>query len=293
MCLLYYTNNLLSPELLTKTVEEVLTHGESTNSEVLIISHYPVLDNHINLHLNNLPLMQFFIAPMKQKMDKSSIYNHLTKVLAIPARGDCKNYVVGQHPYNPTTIIQQLDAASELCNSDAVILMEHDCFYPEDYVDVCRRVLDAHDAARCINHRCYCTVDGYLRYQRFFLNGLAMRLKPFKQYIENKKKQLWMNKRLSYLEPYVEGLEVLSDGFEVKSYADVDGLLGEDHDLLDLQHGLNYYQCLHVSSQMRSHIIDSHPFWGDAGPYIDLIKTNMLSKSEKVLCFCGVQELEL
>ncbi|MFA5311715.1 MAG: hypothetical protein WC375_00185 [Methanomassiliicoccales archaeon] len=273
-------------------MQDTLHHGVKQQAEVIIVSQYPVLNTSHSVSIEDLPLIVFHnIDPMKKSINKDSLRRHICKDLNVTPEGDCINYVVGQKPYNPTTIVQQLDFAFQKSHGEEIILMEHDCLYPEKYIPIVHEMLKDYEMTRVAFNRCYLTTQGFLKFMALYLSGMAFRRNIFGEYIAEKKRQLITKQRIDYLEPYMSDMKATPDEFRIEKWIAIDSYLGKDQDILDIQHGLNYSQCLHVGTSIFNHAFQTHPYWGEYQSYSQLFP--QLTKSEKVLCFSGIQELEI
>jgi hypothetical protein len=71
------------------------------------------------------------------------------------------NYVTGKLPYKPNTILDQLLFSCDHCDTDNIILFEHDCFYPHDYVKIVEEQLKRYDITYCMEAYCMVNKKGF------------------------------------------------------------------------------------------------------------------------------------
>ena len=170
----YYTNNLLCKEILKTTVEDVIRHAEENKCELIITSHYPVLSKSTEkeLPVDNVSSAFNIVGDAKQ-LDK-----YVVKDLRIDGGGRATNYVVvPQKQKSPTTIFDQILLSMEVSHGSNIVLMEHDCLYPKNYVSVVNHALNDSSFTYCTNNSLCVSWKGYFKnpFLDFYLSSCSKR----------------------------------------------------------------------------------------------------------------------
>jgi len=119
---IFYTNSILARSILKKSLETTVENCAKSNSDLIIVSHYPLTDHpqetSISAKKGSGPLSQFAVKDLV--VDTKDI--------------NCKEYVVGSLVPSYESIFSQLLLGCEKAETKNIILAEHDCLYPEDYL---------------------------------------------------------------------------------------------------------------------------------------------------------------
>ena len=272
--ILYYTNNVLSEPLLKKTLFAAAEHASVEDRELLVSSHFPLTKEYERIVLGD-----------QDFSDTSGIYSHLIKGEWELPCANYRAYVVGKKPYVLRSICEQMLHLLENANGENIVLMEHDCFYPSDYVESVGKALDStgSEMGYVFNSHTYFNYDGFWKLQGgvSFMSGFS-----FKKYkaIEILKRKIELDDKetLSYFEPLLSiNPQFLHDRYPdeiiYKNHVCIDEYLMEDHDLLDLKHGMNQGGYIMANGGKIDNI---HPYWGNAAPYLNLLESMNLSQQE-------------
>lgn len=265
--ILYYTHNLLSEQLLKKTTQQAIEHARINNCHLIFISHFPIIKSHFVERLIEEDFYQSDYNPQTGKTKILRIYDFLVKAPIIEEEYDnVENYVVGKLPYNSRSIYQQLVFGLSKVQSENVILFEHDCFYPKEYVSAVRQTLDSHEFSWC-SKRLMCGKNGYYELSNFYISECSSKTHLLFEIYEEKLSLTDAGQKPSMLEP------VLVDKTErgrtnevimVSEHSDAGLLLPESQCILDIKHGLNTTGTLAIEG------VCDHIYWGRSKQYIDL-----------------------
>jgi len=144
--LLYYTNNLLPSPLLNESLSRVFDMALENDCSVMVSSHYPVTSHYVDI--SDDP----FLALSREGGFE---FNELIdQVLASEKceRDNVDAVVTGRLAYSPATIIRQIIDMLRRTDCDKVLLMEHDVFYPPNYVADMSAALDDNEFALYDNY---------------------------------------------------------------------------------------------------------------------------------------------
>jgi len=267
---LYYTNNLLSKDLLSYTLKETIRHCENDNCELILTSHYPLSDEY-----------EIFDLVQRETLKCDNLYNHLIKEALITGK-DLKNvkhkiFVVGKMPYSYASIFKQIVLSMEKCEGENIILMEHDCLYPDSYIPSVKKALINYgkNFSYCSFSTCFLNKNGFFKMDNgsHCLSGCAGKKKTLME-VFKRKIELAKNNTPFQFEPVIDILSpiILSEA-KSKNEVIIDGHLCIDtfmkgEGILDIKHHLNADGFL-----MGSKYFHDHPYWGEDKKYINMIST--------------------
>lgn len=138
----YYTNNLLHRNLLEKTLLSAINHAKNNNAQLLVTSHFPLFENYIDVSSEFGGLKEDNLPEDYKKLCIKDL--NLTRTPYIT------NFVTGKLPYKPKSILDQLIFSCEHCFTDNIILFEHDCLYPLEYIKTVEKQLNKNDITYCM-----------------------------------------------------------------------------------------------------------------------------------------------
>ena len=278
----YYTNNLLPPLLFSSTLNDTIDHCKSNDCELIITSHFPVSKVYDDIEIYLSPDNEYrkIFDPSSNSHKIHPIYDYLVKNISIDtSQISCKNYVTGKLPYSLESIIRQLLFSVDQSKSDNIILMEHDCFYPHDYVKTAINCLNnGRDLTYCSFSHCFLNRDGFFKLAnpRFYLSGCCFKKSVFKKVFSKKLTLIEKNK------PYrFEPILSVEEEFKKNQYKGeiivnnslcIDTLL-HGGNILDIKHGLNQNGQISFDTYFLY-----HNYWKDAQKYIDMIKDSPCDK---------------
>lgn len=233
LALLYYTNNLVSPFLLKSSLESVSKMAEKENAEIIVTSHFPITEEY---EVENL-------GDEYYSVNRSNLYDYIVKDQIIDVPRNAKSFVVGKLPYSLESIMKQILFSIDNCESDNVIFMEHDCFYPSNYLGAIDQALNklGADIVFINKKRTFLNANGFLHYKlsTALLSGFAGKKDVMKNIFENKLKIINERGRLTSIEPVVDCSEISPiihhpDDIKIDNALCIDYLL--DGTILDIRY---------------------------------------------------------
>jgi len=282
----YYTNNIVPPKLFEHTFCEAVKHCRNNNCELIVTSHYPITEKYETHLLNDTC------------RNKGDIYNYIIQKPLVSEKDlegiDAKIYVVGQLPYSCDSIVKQILFSIEHCTGENVILMEHDCLYPENYIPTVEKCLMGYgkDVTYCCFNNCYLNEMGYFNINvgNFVLSTFGFKKEILKG-IYSRKMELRKEKKPCAFEPIFD-----TDLYKTKTYKDeiivrnhlyIDTFLGDYKCPLDIKHHLNTDGFLIAKDYYHS-----HPYWGNDKQYIDMILSAKVDEKNQKLWNYGIGKLD-
>lgn len=265
--ILYYTNNLLSRDLLCYTLKETIKHCKNNKCELILTSHYPLSEKY-----------ETIILTEQKPLKEDSLYNYLVKDTVITEKDfediPHKIFVVGKLPYSYVSIFKQIILSMEKCNGDNIILMEHDCLYPEAYISAIKNALGNYqkEFSYCCFATCFLNRDGYFQATNgsYCLSGCSGKKKLLME-VFKRKIDLIENKKSFQFEPLFDTLHPkrIGDAGEneiiITSHLCIDTFL-KGGCVLDIKHNLNA-DGFCAGNKYFYH----HPYWGNYQQYAKLI----------------------
>jgi hypothetical protein len=262
-----YTHNFLFPKLFSTTVNNAIKHAKTNDCELFIISHYPILTQYTNVQKE-------FNGTQEDSLP-DYLKPFCIKNLNIQKEDNTINYVTGKLPYNGKSILNQLIFVSQECKTPNIILFEHDCFYPENYIKVVEENLKNYEMTYCLQNYDMLNRNGFYQCEpHAFLSSFSSKTSTFLSVLL-KKREIYPN-AVKLLEPVVPYDLIIKDInwkekenkivkrlIRPKTYKDIgarvvgntvthadkepvthnsiciDEALQENHSVLELQHGLN------------------------------------------------------
>lgn len=278
--ILYYTNNMISPDLLKKTLYGAIQHCRDNSSELIITSHFPLTDKYETVNLNDT---EFYSKDLDVKTGNKvdhHVYKYLAKDLCIHINDiNYKSFVVGKMPYTLETIFKQILLSIQHSSSDKIAFMEHDCLYPNRYINVVDSVLESYNMGYCADMNCILNVNGYFKIDNpgYFLSGCCLRKDVLQKCFERKIELINSNKPYRF-EPMIDSfpeydLKQFSEEYIINRHLCIDSFL--DGPILDIKHSLNQNGML-SSNNYR----DYDEYWGESDQYLSLF-SNYIEDEEK------------
>jgi hypothetical protein len=269
----YYTNNLLPLKLLKYTFYNVLDLCKKNDCELILTSHYPITKKYEEIILSN-------------SINKDNlIYKYIVKDFIIPDEDlkdiNIKSYVVGQLPYYYDSIIKQMLLSESKCSGDNIILMEHDCLYPEDYIKIVNGFLDMYDMTYSSFSNTLLNKFGYFKCSggSYVLSTCSFKRDVFKRIYE-RKLELINNKKNFLFEPILSSQkrykDVYKDEIFIENHLNIDTFLKEQC-ILDVKHNLNTDGML-----VSSDYFHFHNYWKEDSNYIELIDLDIPDNNKKM-----------
>lgn len=323
----FYTNNFLSRNILYKTLSSAINHCIENDVELIITSHYPLIDNY-------------------EKVDSSSFSgfnnelfnNYLQKDLIVNTKGaKVRNYVFGKQPYIYATILKQLCLSCSKCETENAILFEHDCLYPTCYIKTVESKLMEVDMTYCKENYSMIYESGFLKcIPHVFLSSFSAKNHVFNKVFNHKlDKVLNKSQRVTMLEPAVRYNRVIIplpnavgsikkalvtqtkatmhlpsmdvslsqeclDEVLTENAICIDEYLGDDNCILEFQHGLNTTNSLELMrkvmtmSDNKQYIdqLSTHNYWGTSDHYTQLIDYRVESEMSKRILYNGLHSVD-
>jgi len=299
--ILYYTNNLLPPKILKNTLIAVNNLCLKNDCELIITSHFPITKNYEEIDISESPEDRMYSGKINTETKEAriaSIYKHLVKDIQLDLDSDYKSYVVGKLPYVHKSIFKQIIFSLSKAKGETIIFMEHDCFYPEEYIAIIQESMKNNDFGYIHKKYCYFDFEGFFKADtRFVLSGCSGKTELLSS-IFNRKLELLNTNQPCYFEPI---LDLAPDDFKNKYKGEIfasnpiciDSLLPENHDMLDIKHKLNQGGQLSIlktsPGAMQNYIkLESHPYWGNSSTFMDMININMDTQTEEE-CLIGTR----
>ena len=290
----YYTHNLLSPSLLKTTLLSAVEHAKNNDCELIITSHFPLTTEYEENRLIPIDEENYTedINKATGERFKSHIYDFIVKDLQLDiSEPNVKKYVVGKLPYSLTSIFDQIIFSLDNCTGDNIVLMEHDCFYPENYIPTVKKTLDDYqrDFAYCSENYIFLNSEGYFTIPQpiFVLGGCSGKKELFKRIFENKLELIKKNKPHKF-EPILDIQNPppqLKEEILVHNHLCIDKWLGEYHSILDIKHGIN------TDGFFNGEYKQFHPYWEKASKFINMIKSIKLTDEERKKWGYGISSL--
>jgi len=280
LSLFFYTNNLLCKPLLESTLKEAIKSCKE-NYELIITSHYPVLEKFTEIPMEEGEYKDDINYKTGERY-KSKIYDHIVEDLQIKTDNpNIKNYVVGRLPYSVESLFTQIVLSCEKAKYNHVILLEHDCFYPENYISVVKKYLIEHnyDFTYCSFARCFLDSSGFFTIDdNVALGYLLSSCSGKKELLKNlfqRKLDLLKEKKVILCEPLLDihsslkakGLEEYKREIIIKKHLCIDVFI--KNAILDIRHELNASD---GPSAYDHKYFQDHEYWGNSKKYIDMIK---------------------
>lgn len=262
---LFYTNNVLAKPLLHYTFNHCIEQCRLNDCELIIISQYPLTEKMEQVCLDSQPRFVQDFNPADGSGVRSPLYDLIIEGRE-PIEGvDYKAFVVGKLEYGCLSIMKQVMYGLGKSAYDNIIMMEQDCLYPHNYVEVCKRGLAVKDMTYVLNNRVMLNMEGFFPSQNsIYLGSQAFKKKmlmdDFGFKIEN-----WEKMSLT-LEPIPIGLTHKPQDRVYDGYC-IDEDLGQNNAVMDIKHRLNI--CGYFVPQEYS---DTHSYWGRSDKYIDLFR---------------------
>jgi len=280
--ILFYTNNLISPNILKESLEGAIKHAKDNDCELIVTSHFPVTKNFTDTPLINKPYYLQEFNPENQKQKASNIYEYIVKDLQVEANCDYfRNYVVGKLPYSHESIFKQILLSLEKCSRDNVILMEHDCFYPKEYINAVKKCLIdfQYNFAYCSFANCFLDEKGFfdISFRKFLLSTCVGKTKLMKKIFTDKLKLFQEKKRYKF-EPILDiepDKDKYADNIIVDKHLCMDKFL--DGPVLDIRHQLNSSANVLVQDGDYS---QHNEYWGSAKPFINMIQNIRVKRKD-------------
>lgn len=279
----YYTNNVVPPKLFNHTFRQALKHCKDNNCELIITSHYPITQSY-----TAFPLSDYIPS-------SHSIYKHIVLDISIPdaeiKNDNVKSYVVGQLPYSHESIIKQILFSESKCAGENIILMEHDCLYPDTYIPTVERFLNTYNVTYCSFNIAFLNSSGFFNIENgsFILSTCAFKRDILKG-IYDKKLELIKNNKPYMFEPILDiapkhRQAFYKDEVIVKKHICIDTFL-KNKSPLDIKHNFNTDGML-----ISKNYYHSHPYWRKDEEYINMIKTTNIDEQDQKLWSCGIGKL--
>ena len=267
--ILLCTHNLVPKNLFTRVLEEcVFGQARTWNCDIVIVSHYPVLEDYVE---ENLPRIERVSHPQFQSTLLKEPLISREFVSRWPPIENLTNLVVGERKYSMDTLCDQMALGVAYSKTDNIIVMEHDVLYPSSYTYYMSKALDYGASFCCWRKGVILSSEGYFKTPGWLMfSRISWRRGFLGRYLA----------ALAQLESYSLEPEILSDscgdtqetfgdyeGHDLKAkYAMVDDPTGEDYDVLDVKHGLNS-----TGNIVVKEYYDDHPKWGNRRLWVDLV----------------------
>lgn len=290
--ILYYSHNLLNDKLLMKTLSSAIETSKENDCELIVVSHFPLTDKYEKTPLfNGRPYYRF------ENGKKDPMYRFLTELSVNTSGADVKSFVVGKMRYKLISIIKQFLFALEQTDADNIILWEHDCLYPKEYVDKAKIGLENSDLAYVYRRRTVVNSEGFFagKNNLYYMSGFSAKRELFLDIFKVKERLFYEaeNTKDFIFEPILPFLRLKAnnekggkkykshrkphpDDLVIESNFNLDDVLPEHHDILDIKHGLNQ-----SGKKLCRTYSQSHPYWGSVKDY------------EEYMCFEGMSEKEM
>ena len=281
----YYTHNLLSANILEKTLTSCMESCKKNRCELILTSQYPLTFSYYN---DKIFFDKVEETPIRQELEQL-----ITKNLAIDYDNEliCKPYVLGKMPYSIKTILEQLLFSCSMCEGKFVTLMEHDCLYPPNYLSVVENCLKKYEICHCLKNTCFASEYGFVKsLPHVYLSSFSFRKELFVKILKNKLDML-SKYGFTIVEPMsrvsvndlsegsfkdeecrngVIGQEMFLDDLSSKC---IDEDLGDGNDILEFVHGLNsssidimfkymFESGRSVVEHCKTTLFDNHVLWG-------------------------------
>lgn len=135
--LLFYTNNLLPAPLLNETLERMFRTAWRCDCVQIASSHFPITPRFVDASNDE------FLEPCRRDLFSFDpcIAEAYVRNPECGIQTDIA-LVTGRLKYSPETIARQIVHALKKTTCEKIILMEHDVFYPDDYVPLMSAALD-------------------------------------------------------------------------------------------------------------------------------------------------------
>lgn len=296
---LYYTNNLLPSAILENTLISTSHLCKQSNAELIITSHFPITKDYQEIDISESPEDRMYTGKINIETKEAriaNIYKHLVKDLRLDLDSNYQSYVVGKLPYVHKSIFKQILFSLEKAKGDSIIFMEHDCFYPEDYINIISTALEYANFGYVHKNCCYFDFEGFYKADtKFCLSGCSGK-KDLLSAIFTRKMELLDANQPYYFEALLDSTtDDLKEKYKGEILATkpicIDLLLPSNHDILDMKHKLNQNGQLSIlkalpGAMQNYHKLDRHPYWGDTSTFMDMLRIDIDKKTEKE-CLLG------
>ena len=271
--ILYYTNNLLPQKLFEHVLGEVVKQAKENECELIITSHFPITEEYEEFSLGETNYAKD-INQNTGRFQVSDIYEYVNRNTQIDTSNiNCKSFVVGKIPYSLESILKQIHFSLEKCRGKNIILMEHDCLYPKNYIKTVNHVLTNYqkEFTYCSFNTVFLNEHGYFNIpnKSFLLSGCAGKKELLKGLFQ-RKIELIKSKSPFTFEPILSvepeaKKERYPQEIIIDKHICIDSFLGENNSILDIKHHLN------ADGYFRGEYYSDHALWGNAKQYKDMI----------------------
>jgi len=299
--ILYYTNNLLPSKILENTILAVNSTCLKNNCELIITSHYPITKNYEEIDITESKEDRLFTGKINLETKEARlahIYKHLVKDLSFNLDSKHKAYVVGKLPYTHKSIYKQILLSLSKAQGDSIVFMEHDCFYPESYIEAVHKAMKHYNFGYCQKNCCYLDFEGFFKTDtEFMLSGCSGK-KDILTNIFSKKLELLNTNKPYDFEPIIN---TASNDFRDKYPEEIiasnsvciDQFLPPNHDILDIKHKLNQGGQLFVLKRHPGALqnfvkIENHPYWGNSNKFMDMMQID-IDRNTAEECIIGTK----
>lgn len=252
--LLFYTNNLLPAPLLREAMVRMASAAQEHGCLQITSSHFPITSCFEDVSDDE------FLAPCREDIfNFDSCISEAYVQNPIDLQTDVA-VVTGRLKYSPETIARQIVHALRRTDVDKVLLMEHDVFYPDDYVPMMSAALDEAEFALYDNY-VFMDPDGFFGtdMEFFHLSRYGARRTALIDFFTSKIEE----QRFAILEPvFMEHFSGDSDSDLVKGV-----VVGGEVSVLDIKHGANAAGQILVGEHK---LMDDH--WGFHPKYLPLFE---------------------
>jgi len=329
--IIFYTHNFLARKIFKATLQDAIRHAKENNCFLLVISHFPVFKEYIDVKEQFGGTEHITLPPDLEKFSIRDLQFDVSKDNGI-------NYVTGKLPYRIRSILNQLIFAIEKSPTHNVILCEHDCFYPDDYYSVVEKNLDTYDMTFCKERYGMVNKNGFYNCEPHpYLSSFSAKTSILFDVLKNKEK-VYEGEEIRLLEPIVPCEWILKEIHWLKNEKKIkhlirpktikdinvsifrnstqvaqkeivihnslclDSVLDPSHCILEFEHGLNTTASLAIMRVVYDNgdlekeykeCMVTHPYWGNSKRFIEMLEPIEENNLSKKAHAVGIHRCEL
>lgn len=329
--IIYYTHNFLARRIFESTLKEAIRHAEENDCFFMVISHFPVLKDYVDVREQFKGTDDLKLPPDLEKFSIRDLRLEIPKDRGI-------NYVTGKLPYSIRSILNQLIFAVEKSKTPYISLCEHDCFYPDDYYKTIEKYLEKYDMTFCKERYGMVNRDGFYNCEPHpYLSSFSAKAPIIYDVFKNKEK-IYEGKEIQLLEPIIpcewilkeinwlknakkirhlirpktskdvnvsifrNSTQIANQELIINNSFCLDEVLDPSHCILEFQHGLNTTASLAIMrtaydngdlEKEYKELMSDHPYWGNSKRFIDMLDIIEESQLSRKAHAVGIHRCEL
>jgi len=263
--ILVCTNNLVPTRIFERVLETAFSQASARlNIGVVVVSHFPIFTKHVVTV--DLPEV-----PYERHEQFDSLFVKESKVNPDEFSCPYMNICVGEREYSLHTIVQQMMCAIKMYDA-YYIIMEHDVFYPMDYVSKMLCYVDLSYDFLFWQNTVFLTDSGFFDCGMYALSRFAGQQRAWMRFLESKLRQ----DGFTSVEPVLKGMEPLilsPDEIVFDKYK----IIEDGAPTLDIKHGFNTTGMILASNPRKE-----DAYWGKADLWLGYIDQEWLEAKQRM-----------